>query len=64
MSFRNIPSIDFMSSLFSTAFKAFKDSTCFISWSSKASTRFIPWTSFVFICFSNALPRGEYVNFA
>ena len=33
--------------------KAFKASTCFITWS-----------SIVFICFSNALPRGEYINFA
>ena len=25
---------------------------------------FSPWSSIVFICFSNALPRGEYVNLA
>ena len=42
-----------MSSLFSSDFKAFKTSTCFI-----------PSSSSVFICFSNALPGGEYVNWA
>ena len=31
---------------------------------SKASTCFIPWSSIVFTCFSNALTRGEYVNLA
>ena len=31
---------------------------------SKASTCFFPCSSIVFICFSNALLRGEYVNFA
>ena len=53
MPFGKIPSIDFMSSLFYSGFKAFKASTCFI-----------PWPSIVYICFSNVLPRGEYVNFA
>ena len=30
----------------------------------KASTCFLPWSSIVFICFSNALSRREFVNFA
>ena len=30
----------------------------------KAATGFIPWLSLVFICFSNALPRIEYVKLA
>ena len=51
MSFGKIPSIGFMSSLFSSGFKAIK-----------ASTYFIPWPSIVFICFSNALASGEYVD--
>ena len=46
------PSVD-SDSFFSSGFKAFKVSTCFI-----------PWSSFVFICFSNSLSRAEYVNFA
>ena len=37
--------------LFFSDFKAFKTSTCSI-----------PWSSIVFVCFSNALPRGEQVN--
>ena len=52
MSFGKIPSV-ISSSLFSTGFKAFKASICFI-----------PWSSVVFIFFSNALPSGEYVNLA
>ena len=32
--------------------------------SSSAFIWFSPWSSIVFICFSNALPRGEYVNLA
>ena len=43
MSFGKIPSIDFMSSLFPSGFKAFKALTCSIPWSS------------IVICFSNAL---------
>ena len=45
-------------------------SIVFSSWffsgfkTSKASTCFIPCSSIVFICFSNALPSGEYVNLA
>ena len=31
---------------------------------SKASTCFFPCSSIVFICFSNTLPSGEYVNLA
>ena len=46
------PSVN-SSSRFSSGFKAFKASTCFI-----------PWSSTVFNCFSNALLRGEYVNVA
>ena len=46
------PSVD-SSSWFSSGCKAFK-----------ASTFFIPWSSIVFIYFSNALARGEYVNLA
>ena len=42
-----------MSSLSYSGFKAFKTSTCFI-----------PWSSIVFICFSNDSPRGECVNLA
>ena len=38
---------------FDSGFKAFKDSICFT-----------PWSSIVFICFSNAMPRGENVKFA
>ena len=41
------------SSWFSSGFKAFK-----------VSTFFLPWSLIVFICFSIALPRGEYVNLA
>ena len=32
--------------------------------SSSAFIWFSPWSSIAFICFSNALPRGEYVNLA
>ena len=53
MSFGKILSTDFMPCLFSFKFKVFKVSTCFI-----------PWSSIVFICFSNALLRGEKVNLA
>ena len=53
MCFGKIPSIDFMSSLGCSDFKAFK-----------ASTYFIPWSSIVFICFWNAFPSGEYANLA
>ena len=53
MSFGKIPSIDFMSSIFYSGFKAFK-----------ALTYFIPCSSIVFICFSNTLSRGEYINVA
>ena len=42
-----------MSCLFSSGFKTSKASTCFLSWS-----------SIVFICFSNALLRREYVKLA
>ena len=53
MSFGKIPSVHFVSSLFFYALKAFK-----------ASKYFIPWSLIVFICFSNALSRGEYEDFA
>ena len=52
VSFGKIIFTDFMSFLFSSACKTIKASACFITWS-----------SFV-ICFSNALPSGEYVNLA
>ena len=52
VSFGIVPSTDF-GSLFSAGFKAFKAPTCFI-----------PWFPIVYICFSNDLPRGEYVNLA
>ena len=42
-----------MSCLFSSDLKDFKVSICFI-----------PWFSIVFICVSNTLPKGEYVNLA
>ena len=29
---------------------------------SEAWTCFLPWYSSVFICFSNVLPKGEYIN--
>ena len=48
--FRKSPSVD-SSSWFSFGCKDFKASACFI-----------PWFSIVFISFSNALPKGEYVN--
>ena len=51
-SFQISPSID-SSSRFPSSFKAFKASTCFI-----------PRSSIVFICFSSALPSGEYANLA
>ena len=51
MSFGTIPSIDFMSSIFSSSFKTFK-----------ASNYFIFWSSIVLICLLNVLQR-EYVNF-
>ena len=59
----------FLISLFLIFFEK-RPSIVSISWSSsgfkafKASICFIPWSPIVFICFSNALPRGEYVNFA
>ena len=46
-----ISSIDFISCLFSSGVDVFK-----------ARTSFIPWPSIVYICFSNALPRGEHVT--
>ena len=39
--------------LFSPVFKIFK-----------ASTSFVPWSSIAFICFSNALLKGKYINLA
>ena len=50
--FRKSPLID-SNSWFSSGFKTFKASTCFI-----------PWPSIAFIYFSNALPRGELENLA
>ena len=41
----------------SSDFKVFKASTYSIN-------LFIPWSSVIFICFSNALPSGKYVNLA
>ena len=51
MSSGKVPSIDFIYSLCSSNYKAFKALSCFIYWS-----------AIVFICFSNALPIEEYVN--
>ena len=50
MSFEKIPSVDFVPFLLSSGFKA--------------STYFFPCTLIVFICFSKAFLKGEYVNFA
>ena len=52
MSFGKIPSTYF-GDWFSSCFKAFK-----------TSTHFIPSSSIVFVCFSNAVPSGEYVKVA
>ena len=37
------------------------DLTSCFSWTSSPLICFSPWSLIVFICFSNALPRGEYV---
>ena len=52
ISFGKSPSIGFKPSWFSSGFKAFKASTCFI-----------PWSWIAFFCFSKAFTKGEFVNF-
>ena len=52
ISFGKSPSIDFSFWFFSG------------SKTSKASTCFFPCSSVIFICFSKAFPKGEYVNVA